>query len=152
MTVLNSDQVFQVFFNWNHDIWSNESGLICARFCFRSNENLNVPSHHHPPKSQSISPLAMERQNGFSNGLKETRRIESYAETKNFTDVVDKGMSHTAFPDFSPIRPVIRSPAKGGLNSSNDDSFSSTYPNSSYRSSSNYGKWSVLYNTRSNSN
>ncbi|XP_077257366.1 uncharacterized protein LOC143894699 isoform X3 [Temnothorax americanus] len=79
---------------------------------FRSNENLNVPSAHHPPKSQSISPLAMERQNGFTNGVKEECKVETYMESRSSISMtcqgyseVDKGVSlHAAFPELSPIR------------------------------------------------
>lgn len=78
---------------------------------FKSNENLSVPIHHYPPKSQSISPLAMDRQNGFSNGMKEECKIETDRETRNTMSIcqgfseVDKGVSlHTTFPDVSPIR------------------------------------------------
>ncbi|KAI4504741.1 hypothetical protein M0802_000291 [Mischocyttarus mexicanus] len=78
---------------------------------FKSNENLSVPIHHYPPKSQSISPLAMDRQNGFANGMKEECKIETYRETRNSMSIcqgfseVDKGVSlHTTFPDVSPIR------------------------------------------------
>ncbi|CAK9812505.1 Disks large-associated protein 1 [Anthophora plagiata] len=83
---------------------------------FRSNENLNVPVHPYPPKSQSISPLAMDRQNGFANGLKEECKIEAYRETRNSISIcqgyseVDKGVMHSAFADISPIRPTT--PAK----------------------------------------
>ncbi|XP_011496602.1 PREDICTED: uncharacterized protein LOC105361190 [Ceratosolen solmsi marchali] len=46
---------------------------------FRSNETLNVGSQGNPPKSQSISPLAMERHhNGFANGLRDKCKIENY--------------------------------------------------------------------------
>ncbi|KOC66490.1 Disks large-associated protein 1 [Habropoda laboriosa] len=81
---------------------------------FRSNENLNV--HPYPPKSQSISPLAMDRQNGFSNGLKEECKVEAYRETRNSISIcqgyseVDKGVMHSGFADISPIRPTT--PAK----------------------------------------
>ncbi|XP_024874212.1 uncharacterized protein LOC112456120 [Temnothorax curvispinosus] len=79
---------------------------------FRSNENLNVPTSHHPPKSQSISPLAMERQNGFTNGVKEECKVETYMESRSSISMtcqgyseVDKGVSlHAAFPELSPIR------------------------------------------------
>lgn len=78
---------------------------------FKSNENLSVPIHHYPPKSQSISPLAMDRQNGFANGMKEECKIETYRETRNSMSIcqgfseVDKGVSiHATFPDVSPIR------------------------------------------------
>ncbi|KAK2584813.1 hypothetical protein KPH14_007126 [Odynerus spinipes] len=84
---------------------------------FKSNENLSVPLHHYPPKSQSISPLAMDRQNGFANGMKEECKIETYRETRNSMSIcqgfseVDKGVSlHTTFPDLSPIR--VHSPAR----------------------------------------
>ncbi|KAG7189144.1 hypothetical protein KM043_008712 [Ampulex compressa] len=84
---------------------------------FRSNENLSVPTHHYPPKSQSISPLAMDRQNGFANGLKEECKIETYRESRSSMSIcqgyseVDKGVSlHATFPDISPIRP--KTPAK----------------------------------------
>ncbi|XP_032691128.1 uncharacterized protein LOC116853905 isoform X1 [Odontomachus brunneus] len=77
---------------------------------FKSNENLSVPSYH-PPKSHSISPLAMDRQNGFANGMKEECKIETYIESRSSITIcqdfseVDKGVSlHTAFPDLSPIR------------------------------------------------
>ncbi|XP_025157274.1 uncharacterized protein LOC105180497 isoform X2 [Harpegnathos saltator] len=78
---------------------------------FKSNENLSVPSQYHPPKSHSISPLAMDRQNGFANGVKEECKVETYIETRSSITIcqdyseVDKGVSlHTAFPDLSPIR------------------------------------------------
>ncbi|XP_025074871.1 uncharacterized protein LOC105430173 [Pogonomyrmex barbatus] len=79
---------------------------------FRSNENLNVPTPQHPPKSQSISPLAMERQNGFTNGVKEECKIETYMESRSSISMtcqgyseVDKAVSlHAAFPELSPIR------------------------------------------------
>ena len=78
---------------------------------FRSNENLSVPTPQHPPKSQSISPLAMDRQNGFTNGMKEECKVETYMESRSTISIcqgyseVDKGVSlHTTFPDLSPIR------------------------------------------------
>ncbi|XP_076679268.1 uncharacterized protein LOC143374747 isoform X2 [Andrena cerasifolii] len=77
---------------------------------FRSNESLNVPAHPYPPKSQSISPLAMDRQNGFSNGLKEDCKVEAYRESRSSISIcqgyseVDKGVMHSTFPDLSPIR------------------------------------------------
>ncbi|KAL0122853.1 hypothetical protein PUN28_007496 [Cardiocondyla obscurior] len=79
---------------------------------FRSNENLNVPMPQHPPKSQSISPLAMERQNGFSNGVKDECKVETYMESTSSIGVtcqgyseVDKGVSlHSTFTELSPIR------------------------------------------------
>ncbi|XP_076632142.1 uncharacterized protein LOC143347113 [Colletes latitarsis] len=86
---------------------------------FRSNENLNVPAHPYPPKSQSISPLAMDRQNGFSNGLKEECKVEAYRESRSSISIcqgyseVDKGVMHSQFSDISPIRsntPTKRSP------------------------------------------
>lgn len=87
---------------------------------FRSNENLSVPTSH-PPKSQSISPLAMERQNGFTNGVKEECKVETYRESRSTISMtcqgyseVDKGVSlHATFPELSPIRmstPSKRSP------------------------------------------
>lgn len=85
---------------------------------FRSNEYLNVPVHPHPPKSQSISPLAMDRQNGFSNGLKEECKVEAYRESRNSIGIyqgyseVDKGVL-TTFPEISPVissTPTKRSP------------------------------------------
>lgn len=85
---------------------------------FRSNEYLNVPAHPHPPKSQSISPLAMDRQNGFSNGLKEECKVEAYRESRNSIGIyqgyseVDKGVL-TTFPEISPVissTPTKRSP------------------------------------------
>ncbi|XP_068980620.1 uncharacterized protein [Bombus flavifrons] len=86
---------------------------------FRSNENLNVPAHPYTPKSQSISPLAMDRQNGFSNGLKEECKVETYREARSSIGIyqgyseVDKGVLHTTFPDISPVQastPTKRSP------------------------------------------
>lgn len=78
---------------------------------FRSNENLSVPTPQYPPKSQSISPLAMDRQNGFANGMKEECKVETYMESRSTISIcqgyseVDKGVSlHTTFPDLSPIR------------------------------------------------
>ncbi|KYN04102.1 PREDICTED: uncharacterized protein LOC108772909 [Cyphomyrmex costatus] len=79
---------------------------------FRSNENLNVPTPQYPPKSQSISPLAMERQNGFTNGVKEECKIETYMESRNSISMacqgyseIDKAISlHATFPELSPIR------------------------------------------------
>ncbi|XP_039309528.1 uncharacterized protein LOC105196174 isoform X2 [Solenopsis invicta] len=79
---------------------------------FRSNENLNVPTSQHPPKSQSISPLAMERQNGFTNGVKEECKVETYMESRSSMSMtcqgyseVDKGVSlQTTFSELSPIR------------------------------------------------
>ncbi|EFN74045.1 Disks large-associated protein 1 [Camponotus floridanus] len=78
---------------------------------FRSNENLSVPTPQYPPKSQSISPLAMDRQNGFTNGMKEECKVETYMESRSTISIcqgyseVDKGVSlHTTFPDLSPIR------------------------------------------------
>jgi len=66
---------------------------------------------HHPPKSQSISPLAMDRQNGFTNGMKEECKVETYMESRNSIGLcqgyseVDKGVSlHSTFSDVSPIR------------------------------------------------
>ncbi|XP_003704181.1 uncharacterized protein LOC100879076 isoform X2 [Megachile rotundata] len=86
---------------------------------FRSNEHLNVPAHPYPPKSQSISPLAMDRQNGFSNGLKEECKMETYRESRSSISIcqgyseVDKGVMHTTFAEVSPIRsntPTKRTP------------------------------------------
>ncbi|XP_043515484.1 uncharacterized protein LOC122531532 [Frieseomelitta varia] len=86
---------------------------------FRSNENLNVPAHPYPPKSQSISPLAMDRQNGFSNGLKEECKVETYRESRSSMGIyqgyseVDKGVLHSTYPDVSPVQastPMKRSP------------------------------------------
>lgn len=86
---------------------------------FRSNENLNVPAHPYTPKSQSISPLAMDRQNGFSNGLKEECKVETYREARSSIGIyqgyseVDKGVMHTTFPEISPVQastPTKRSP------------------------------------------
>lgn len=78
----------------------------------RSNENLSVPTSQHPPKSQSISPLAMERQNGFTNGVKEDCKVETYIENRSSINMtcqgyseVDKAVSlHATFPELSPIR------------------------------------------------
>ncbi|XP_076241224.1 uncharacterized protein LOC143183550 [Calliopsis andreniformis] len=104
---------------------------------FRSNETLNVPTHPYP-KSQSISPLAMDRQNGFSNGLKEECKVEAYRESRSSISIcqgyseVDKGVLHS-FPDLSPIRP--NTPAKrspGVLSCSQQNkSFSSHFSGSS---------------------
>lgn len=69
-----------------------------------------MPAHPYPPKSQSISPLAMDRQNGFSNGLKEDCKVEAYRESRSSISIcqgyseVDKGVMHSTFPDLSPIR------------------------------------------------
>ncbi|XP_011877204.1 PREDICTED: uncharacterized protein LOC105567181 isoform X2 [Vollenhovia emeryi] len=79
---------------------------------FRSNENLSVPTPQHPPKSQSISPLAMERQNGFTNGVKEECKVETYRESRSSIGMacqgyseVDKGVSlHATFSQLSPMR------------------------------------------------
>ncbi|XP_066588189.1 uncharacterized protein [Prorops nasuta] len=77
---------------------------------FRSNENLNVPAYSYPTKSQSISPLAMDRQNGFANGIKEECKVETYVESRSSMSIcqgyseVDKGVSLHTFPDISPIR------------------------------------------------
>ncbi|XP_012252011.2 uncharacterized protein LOC105683751 [Athalia rosae] len=89
---------------------------------FRSSENLSLPTQP-PSKSLSISPLAMERQNGFSNGVKEEYKIHTYVETRNSISTcqgfseVDKGVPlHTTFADISPIRgnqdisPIKKSP------------------------------------------
>ncbi|XP_017887071.1 uncharacterized protein LOC108629144 [Ceratina calcarata] len=85
---------------------------------FRSNETLNVPAHPYP-KSQSISPLAMDRQKGFSNGIKEECKVEAYRESRSSIGIcqgyseVDKGVVHSGFSDISPIRastPSKRSP------------------------------------------
>ncbi|KAK1122441.1 hypothetical protein K0M31_009662 [Melipona bicolor] len=86
---------------------------------FRSNENLNVPAHPYPPKSQSISPLAMDRQNGFSNGLKEECKVETYRESRSSMSIyqgyseVDKGVLHSTYSDISPVQastPTKRTP------------------------------------------
>ncbi|XP_054003085.1 uncharacterized protein LOC128889459 isoform X1 [Hylaeus anthracinus] len=109
---------------------------------FRSNENLNVPVHPYPPKSQSISPLAMDRQNGFSNGLKEECKVEAYRESRSSMSicqgysVVDKGVMHTQFPDVSPIRPTTPSKRSPGMSqmmscSQRNKSFSSHFTGSS---------------------
>ncbi|XP_076180106.1 uncharacterized protein LOC143153127 [Ptiloglossa arizonensis] len=104
---------------------------------FRSNENLNVPSHPYPPKSQSISPLAMDRQNGFSNGLKEECKMESYRESRSSIGIcqgyseVDKGLVHAQFPDVSPIRastPAKRSPGVSQMMSCGQQNKSSFSP------------------------
>ncbi|KAL2718038.1 hypothetical protein V1478_011914 [Vespula squamosa] len=110
---------------------------------FKSNENLSVPIHHYPPKSQSISPLAMDRQNGFANGMKEECKIETYRETRNSMSIcqgfseVDKGVSiHTTFPDVSPIRVNSSSRRSPGIVQvmscgQQTKSFSSSYAESS---------------------
>ncbi|XP_034950363.1 disks large-associated protein 4 isoform X2 [Chelonus insularis] len=76
----------------------------------RPGDNLGVPLHSYPTKSQSISPLAMDRQNGFSNGNKECK-VETFVESRSSLNVyqgyseVDRGISlHTTFSDFSPTR------------------------------------------------
>lgn len=77
----------------------------------RSSESLGVPGLNLPTKSQSISPLAMDRQNGFSNGTKECK-IQNFVETRSSTissyqgfSEVDQGRQlHTNFADISPIR------------------------------------------------
>ncbi|XP_046593713.1 uncharacterized protein LOC107225761 isoform X1 [Neodiprion lecontei] len=89
---------------------------------FRSSENLSLPSHQ-PSKSLSISPLAMERQNGFSNGVREEYKIHTFVETRNTVSTcesfseVDKGVPlHTTFADISPVHgnpdisPIKKSP------------------------------------------
>ncbi|XP_063977964.1 uncharacterized protein Vlc [Diachasmimorpha longicaudata] len=71
---------------------------------FRSSENLGIPS-----KSQSISPLAMDRQNGFSNGNKECR-VATFVESRSSLSTcqgfseVDRGVPIHSFSDISPIR------------------------------------------------
>ncbi|XP_011301070.1 uncharacterized protein vlc [Fopius arisanus] len=71
---------------------------------FRSSENLGIPA-----KSQSISPLAMDRQNGFSNGNKECR-VATFVETRSSLGTcqgyseVDRGLPIHSFTDISPIR------------------------------------------------
>ncbi|XP_015608318.1 uncharacterized protein LOC107274080 isoform X2 [Cephus cinctus] len=113
---------------------------------FRSSENLNLPAHPYPPKSQSISPLAMDRQNGFSNGVKEECKIESFVENRSSMNVcqgyseVDKGVAlHSTFPDISPIRgssPIRRSPGMIQVVTYNQHSksFSSSFSGSSPKS------------------
>ncbi|XP_044581752.1 uncharacterized protein LOC123263221 isoform X2 [Cotesia glomerata] len=108
---------------------------------FRSNENLGVPPLNYPTKSQSISPLAMDRQNGFTNG-KECK-IETFVESRSTLNVfqdyseVDRGVSlHPNFPDVSPIRSVgnkkTTTLTTTVVNNKANKSFS---PNSSYASS-----------------
>ncbi|XP_057328687.1 uncharacterized protein LOC130669686 isoform X1 [Microplitis mediator] len=112
---------------------------------FRSNENLGVPSHNYPTKSQSISPLAMDRQNGFTNGNKECK-IETFVESRSTLNVfqgyseVDRGISvHQNYPDISPIR----SGNNGSVNKKitmtstviNNKTNKSFSPNSSFASS-----------------
>ncbi|XP_033218883.1 uncharacterized protein LOC117174165 isoform X2 [Belonocnema kinseyi] len=90
---------------------------------FRSNENLNILPHHtvRYPKSHSISPLAMDRQNGFTDGvIKNKSKIETFLQTRSSMSVcqgfsrVDKGVSlHSAFPEISPIH--SKSPTKYSL-------------------------------------
>ncbi|XP_033323404.2 uncharacterized protein LOC117218833 [Megalopta genalis] len=109
---------------------------------FRSNENLTVPGHPYPPKSQSISPLAMDRQNGFSNGLKEECKVEAYRESRSSISIcqgyseVDKGVLHSTFGDLSPIRsatPAKRSPGVSQIMSCSQQnkSFTSHFSGSS---------------------
>ncbi|KZC07107.1 Disks large-associated protein 4 [Dufourea novaeangliae] len=109
---------------------------------FRSNDNLDVPAHPYPPKSQSISPLAMDRQNGFSNGLKEECKVEAYRDSRSSISIcqgyseVDKGVLHPTFPDISPIRsnnPTKRSPEVQQMMScgQQNKSFSSHFSGSS---------------------
>lgn len=95
------------FLRKTHTYWLNKY----LKNVKRSNENLSVPTPQYPPKSQSISPLAMDRQNGFTNGMKEECKVETYMESRSSISIcqgyseVDKGVSlHTTFPDLSPIR------------------------------------------------
>lgn len=54
----------------------------------RSNEEITA----RPTKSQSISPLAMERQNGFTNGTKESHRVgRHFLDTSQGYSEVDRG-------------------------------------------------------------
>ncbi|XP_026829271.1 uncharacterized protein LOC105278196 isoform X2 [Ooceraea biroi] len=127
---------------------------------FRSNENLNVPTPHHPPKSQSISPLAMDRQNGFTNGVKEECKVETYMESRSSISMISQGYSevdkaslHTTFPDISPIRmstPVKRSPGLspmmscGQQNKSFGTGFSSPKQGVANLSSTSFSDTSIL--------
>ncbi|OXU25732.1 hypothetical protein TSAR_012401 [Trichomalopsis sarcophagae] len=83
---------------------------------FRSNETLNLPTsagNQQPTKSQSISPLAMERQhNGFANGAVK-HKIDNYHESSRVIgscqgySEVDRGIpaGHAAaLEQLSPIR------------------------------------------------
>ncbi|XP_076284870.1 uncharacterized protein LOC143211262 isoform X2 [Lasioglossum baleicum] len=108
---------------------------------FRSNENLTVPGHPYP-KSQSISPLAMDRQNGFSNGLKEECKVDTYRESRSSISIcqgyseVDKGVMHPNFGDLSPIRPTTPAKRSPGVSqmmscSQQNKSFTSQYSGSS---------------------
>lgn len=108
---------------------------------FRSNENLTVPGHPYP-KSQSISPLAMDRQNGFSNGLKEECKVDAYRESRSSISIcqgyseVDKGVMHSNFGDLSPIRPTTPAKRSPGVSqmmscSQQNKSFTSHYSGSS---------------------
>ncbi|CAD6222644.1 GSCOCG00001068001-RA-CDS, partial [Cotesia congregata] len=110
---------------------------------FRSNENLGVPPLNYPTKSQSISPLAMDRQNGFTNG-KECK-IETFVESRSTLNVfqgyseVDRGVSlHPNFPDVSPILSVGNKKTTTTLTTTtvvNNKANKSYSPNSSYASS-----------------
>ncbi|KAK0091859.1 hypothetical protein PV326_002599 [Microctonus aethiopoides] len=123
---------------------------------FRSNEHLGVPTHSYPIKSQSISPLAMERQNGFSNGNKECK-VETFVESRSSLNIsqgyseVDRGVAlHSTFADISPIRSSNTSGKKSfgvaSLNSYNKEtkSFSSNVYVSSPRTSNNHHDNSFL--------
>lgn len=110
---------------------------------FRSNENLNIPSNKgFPPKSQSISPLAMDRQNGYTNGTKNNGKIDKYLDNKSSINsegysVVDKGISlNSTYSEISPIRnnsTTKRSPGSVHVASYNQQniSYSSTISTSS---------------------
>ncbi|XP_051163924.1 exonuclease 1-like isoform X2 [Leptopilina boulardi] len=109
---------------------------------FRSNENLNIPSNKgFPSKSQSISPLAMDRQNGFTNGTKNNGKIEKYHDNKSSINCegyseVDKGISlNSTYSEISPIRNNVttkRSPGSIHVASYNQQniSYSSSSPKS----------------------
>lgn len=50
----------------------------------------------------------MDRQNGYTNGMKEECKVETYIESRSSISMgyseVDKASLHTTFPDLSPIR------------------------------------------------
>lgn len=114
---------------------------------------MNIPSQHKgfPTKSQSISPLAMDRQNGFTNGTKDKCKIDKYIDNKSSINCegfseVDKGISlNSTYSEISSIRNNVttkRSPGSVHVASYNQQniSYSSTISSSSPKSANVNGK------------
>ncbi|KAF7993253.1 hypothetical protein HCN44_006313 [Aphidius gifuensis] len=75
---------------------------------FRSSENLDIPTQSYQ-KNQSISPLAMDHQNGFTNGSNKECKIQNFVDTRTnnndnqgYTEV-DRGVTLHTLGELSPI-------------------------------------------------